>query len=329
MQSRHDHYPRFDMERRARLRAATTAREAHWGDADAGPGGLGAAIDAALGMGADDAIAALMPWLADIGWLRDRLGDALDLLAADLFARPPLRPVGGGEGAGGLILAERGAIRLSLQLHRAGTPASAAALFIPGRSALRILHGGGASVRDHHVTITPDEESGGFTAAGAARCRTGPPRALVADELLTFDTARTAFTLSDATGDALLLELSVQPPSSLPIRSYDIASGRLLHVSASRRDSSFRQMALSLLRTFSRVDAAPLFDAATKADDFAARWSAMREYIALAPAAAHPRLAHMAADDPHPEIRRAAATALALFNVSSGCGKGGAASCPA
>ena len=329
MQSRHDHYPRFDMERRARLRAATSGREEHWGDADAGPGGLGAAIDAALGMGADDAIAALMPWLADIGWLRARLESALDLLAADLFARPPLRPVGGGEGAGGLILAERGAIRLSLQLHRAGAPESAAALFIPGRLALRILRSGGASVRDHHVTITPSEEGGGFTAACAARCRTGPRRALVDDELWVLDTTCTAFTLSDAIGDALLLELSVQPPSPLPIRSYDIASGRLLHVSASRRDSSFRQMALSLLRTFSRVDAAPLFDAATNTDDFAARWSAMREYIALAPATAHPRLAYMATDDLHPEVRRAAATALALYDSFSGRGRGETASCPA
>lgn len=131
--------------------------------------------------------------------------------------------------------------------------------------------------------------------------------------MLQFDTTREAFSLSHATGDILLLELAVQPPSPLPIRSYDIATGRLVHVSAARRDSSFRTMALALLRSFGRTDAVPLFLDATHAGDFAARWSALRELVALDPAAAQPRLAAMAAADPHPEIRRAATATLALY----------------
>ena len=130
-----------------------------------------------------------------------------------------------------------------------------------------------------------------------------------------FDTTREAFSLARATGDVLLLELAVQPPSPLPIRSYDVASGRLVHVSASRRDSSFRTMALGLLRSFGRTDAAPLFAEATRAGDFAARWSALREFVALDPAAARPRVEAMAASDPHPEIRRAAIATLALYAV--------------
>lgn len=312
--SRHDRFPRHDDERRARLRAATRDLEAQWRSTDGLPGGLNAAIDAVADASPEIAIAALMPWLSDTGWLRERLAAATGLLAADPFARPPLRPVGGGEGAGGLILAERGAIRLSLQLHPAGTPSSTAALFIPGRSAFRILADGGAAVRFHEVAVSADEEAGVFTAAGAARCRTGPPRALVDGECWILDTARQAFTLSGATRDIVILELSAQPPSSLPIRSYDNASGRLLHVSASRRDSSFCQMALALLRMFGRADAAPLFVTATGSGDFAARWLALRDLIALDAAAAYPCVVRMAEDDPHPEVRHAAKAVLALYD---------------
>lgn len=157
------------------------------------------------------------------------------------------------------------------------------------------------------------EEAGGFTASAAAPCRSERPRALCTGELIRLDTARQSWSLADAARDVLLLELAVQPPSPLPIRAYDIASGRLFHVSASRRDSSFRQMALILLRHLGRTDAAPLFAAETRSEDFAARWHAMRELVALDPAAARPRLAAMAAADPHPEVRRAAAATETLL----------------
>jgi hypothetical protein len=320
--SRHDRFPRFDVARRGRMRTAASAVEARWRAEDARPGGLAAAIDAVAGAGPAAVIAAFDPWLADLDWLRGRLDAALALLVADPFARPPLRPVGGGEGPGGLIFAERGSVRLSLQLHPAGAAAPGTVLFVPGRSAFRVLAAGGAMVGYHHVDVTAREEAGGFTAAGAARCLSAPRRPLAVGERWDLDTARTAFTLSGATSDVLLLELAVQPPSRLPIRSYATADGRLLHASASRRDGSFRQMALALLRTFARVDAAPLFAAETRADDFAARWSAMREFVALAPEAARPHLAQMAAIDPHPEIRRAAAATLALYRPPPACGEG-------
>lgn len=319
--SRHDHYPRADAARRTRLRAATAELDARWRTEDALPGGLLAAIDAAADASPGEAIAALTPWLADTGWLVERLDAALALIAADPFARVPLRVVGG-EGAGGLILAERGAIRLSLQVQPAGFVTPTKALFIPGRSAVRILADGGAKVRFHHVALTPDEAAGAFVAATAARCHSDPPRAVTAGEVWTLDTARTTFTLSDAYRDLLLLELAVQPPSPLPVRSYDIASGRLVRTASARRDGSFRQMALTLLRHLGRNDVAPLFAAETTSGDFAARWSAMREFVALDPAAAHPHLARMAATDPHPEVRRAATATLALYESPPAGGRG-------
>jgi len=321
MPSRHDHFPRADAARRVAMRHAVADVEAAWRAADIAPDGLLTAIAALADGPADVAIARLLPWLSDTAWLRGRLDQALALLTADPFARPPLRMVGGGDGGpGGLVLADRGVIRLTLQLRpfTTNSVAPGTAVFVPGRAAIHVLDCGGAVLRAHEVAVSVAEEAGGFTAHGAAPCITQPPRPLRTGETLTLDTARQSLTLQDTGRDILYLELTVQLPSRLPIRAYDIASGRLTHVSASRRDSSFRQMALALLRQIGRTDAAPLFVAETASEDFAARWTAMRELVALDPAAAFPHLCAMAATDPHPEVRAAAAATHALFSLPSG-----------
>lgn len=322
--SRHDHFPVADHPRREHMRAAAAALAVRWKAEDEAPAGLLAAMRAVAEAPPDAAVAALMPWLDDTRWLGDRLAQAMDLLAADCFARPPLRPVGGGT-LGGILLAEAGAIRVTLLIRpfEAGETGDAPlALFAPGRARLRILAAGGAAIRFHHVAVGAAEERGSFTAATAAPCITAPPRPLVTGETLALDTAREAISLTGGDGDILMLEIAVQPPSPLPVRAYDVASGGLAHVSASRRDSSFRGMALALLRTLGRTEAAPLFAAETQSEDFAARWNAMRELVALDPAAAHPHLISMAASDPHPEIRGAATATLTLFTREP-------ASCPA
>lgn len=323
--SRHDHFPRADAARRTAIRAAVSEIDAAWTAADTTPDGLLTAIDAQADASPDTAIAALLPWLTDPDWLTARLASALALLRTDPFARPPLRPVGGADGApGGLVLADRGVVRLTLRLwpFATHTPAPAPAIFVPGRAALHILASGGAQLCHHQVAVTPAEATGAFTARTAAPCHSAPPRPLQTGETLHLDTARQSVSLIPGARDTLLLELTVQPPSPLPIRSYDPATGRLLHVSASCRDSSFRAMALTLLRHLGRPDAAPLFAAETQSEDFAARWHAMRELIALDPAAARAPLAAMAADDPHPEVRAAAKATLALFNKPSPSGEG-------
>lgn len=321
MPSRHDHFPHADDARRLAMRRAVTDLDAACKAADTAPDGLVTAIAALADAPADVAIARLLPWLSDTDWLRGRLDAALALLAADPFARPPLRMVGGGDGGpGGLVLADRGAIRLTLQLRpfTANSAASGTAVFVPGRAAIHVLDCGDAQLTEHAVAVSAAEEAGGFTAQGAAPCRSQPSCPLRTGETLIFDTARQSFTLQGARRDILFLELTVQPPSRLPIRAYDIASGRPTHISASRRDSSFRQMALALLRQLRRTDAVPLFVAETASEDFAARWTAMRELVALDPAAALPHLGAMAARDPHPEVRRAAAATHALFSLPSG-----------
>ncbi|MBJ7501756.1 MAG: HEAT repeat domain-containing protein [Sphingopyxis sp.] len=319
--SRHDHFPRADAARRQRIRVAVAAADADWRAIDSAPGGLLAAIEALRGASADIAVARLLPWLDDMRWLQDRLGVALALLAADPFLRPPLRLVAGSDGGtGGLLLADHGAVRLTLLVRPAegSVEAPPNCVFVPGRAAIRVIASGGASLISHEVAVSAAEETGGFMASVAAQCHSHPPRPLRNGETLHLDTARQSHSLVGAKRDILLLELAVQPPSPLPIRAYDIASGRLIHVSASRRDSSFRAMALTLLRQFGRTDAAPLFASETRSEDFAARWNAMRELVALDPAATRSRLAAMAAADPHPEVRGAAAAAERLIFPPSG-----------
>lgn len=325
MSSRHDHFPRGDTARRLAMRRAVADLDAAWRAADSAPDGLLTAIVALADAPADVAIARLLPWLSDTDWLRDRLDAALTLLAAVPFARPPTRMVGGGDGgAGGLVLVDHGAIRLTLQLRpfTAKSAAPGTAVFVPGRAAIHVLDCGGAELRAHAVAVSAAEEAGGFTANDAAPCHTQPPRPLRTGETLILDTTRQSFTLRGIGRDILFLELTVQPPSRLPIRAYDIAGGRLTHISASRRDSSFRQMALALLRQLGRTDAAPLFVAETASEDFAARWTAMRELVALDPATALPHLGAMAAADPHPEVRRAAAATHALIQAPPLQGRG-------
>ncbi|WP_310085841.1 HEAT repeat domain-containing protein [Sphingopyxis sp. BE122] len=328
--SRHDHFPRHDGARRDTIRTAVARVDAAWTAADTAPDGLLTAIAAQADAAPADAMAALRPWLTDRRWLERRLDSALALLRADPFARPPLRAFGGGEGAGGdpapggLVLAERGHVRLTLRVwpFASSAPPETPAIFVPGRTAIHVLASGGAQLCQHHVALTPAEEAGAFTASAAAPCQSDPPRPLRTGETLDLDTAREGFTLVPGAHDTLLLELTVQPPSPLPIRSYDPATGHLLHISASRRDSSFRAMALTLLRHLGRPDAVALFEVETHSQDFAARWHAMRELIALNPTAAHAPLAAMAADDPHPEVRAAAQATLALLQSPPLQGRG-------
>ena len=200
------------------MRRAVADLDAAWRAADTAPDGLLTVIAALAHAPADVVIAGLLPWLSNTHWLRDRLDAALALLAADPFTRPPLRMVGGGDdGPGGLVLADHGAVRLTLQLRpfSANEAAPGTAVFVPGGAAIHVLDGGGAELRAHSVAVSAAEEAGGFTAQGAARCHSQPPRPLRTGETLILDTARQSFTLqhgrAGARSDNLYLELTVQP----------------------------------------------------------------------------------------------------------------------
>lgn len=313
--SRHDHFPHADPPRHQRRLRAAQALAARWHSADLARDGLMAAMNAVVDASSDTIFTALTPWLADLGWLAERLDQALALLAADPFSLPPVRMFNAPT-MGGLVLAEAGPITLSLMIRPFDSVAPnensglSTALFTPGHGLSRILRSGGAQMVRYHVAVSEEEEAGQFTAARAARCFSDPARALRTDEWIRIDQAREGFGLIGGKGDVVLVQLFVQRPARLPIREYALPDGRLVKTAAARRDSSFRQMALALLRMQRRTDAAPLFAAASASDDFSLRWQAMREFVALDAAVALPHLRNMARTDPHPEVRRAAHATL-------------------
>ena len=82
---------------------------------------------------------------------------------------------------------------------------------------------------------------------------------------------------------------------------------RFIGASSTDEASSRVQMMVSLLRAMEREDALPLIVEALASPQFYTRWHVMREMLAMDAEAALPSLRRMAAGDPHPEVRAAAA----------------------
>lgn len=285
---------------------------------DAAPGGIGYAMQRLAGADPDTIFAELAAFLTNHGWVQQRLRAALTLCVADPFAMPPLRIFSGGA-LGGLILAEVPPITLSLMVRPFNQPASRdpSVIFSPGRGITQIVRSGGALIRRYRVSVSEVEQAGGFRNAAAAPLELIGEGPLADGDQVRVDQQCESFNLTPGDGDLVMLQLFVHQQSCVPMREYDPATGKLIRAAAAGRATSFRQMGLAVLRAFDRRDAALLFAAALCDEDFAMRWQVMRELLALDAEAALPHLTAMAADDPHPEVRAAAAATLALLRERS------------
>jgi HEAT repeats len=320
--SRHDHYPRADLDRRRAMQASAAALDVRLRAQDAADGGIVDAMRQLAGADPDTVFAALAPYLADHGWIRQRLANAVALCADDSFAMPPIRMFGGGA-LGGLILAEVPPITLSLMILPLSQPVSRAAsvIFSPGHGLTQIVRSRGGHFQRYRVALSDAERAGGFcagTAASLAMIAEGP---LADGDQSRVDQQCESFNLTAGDGDLVMLQLFVHQASRVPMREYDPATGRLVRAAAAGRATSFRQMGLAVLRAFGRTDAVPQFLAALADEDFAMRWQVMRELLALDATSALPHLTAMATGDPHPEVRAAATATLALLRAR-------AAACP-
>ena len=296
------------------MQAEAAALDARLRAEDAAPGGLGHAMRTLAGADPDRIFAELSPYLTDHLWVQQRLRAAVALCAADPFAMPPLRIFSGGA-LGGMILAEVPPITLSLIIRPFNQPAprDPSVIFSPGHGLTQIVRSGGARVRRYRVALDDAELAGGFRAASAAPLKDIGEASLTDGDQIRVDQQCESFNLIPGTGDLVMLQLFVHEQSRVPMREYDPATGRLIRAAAGGRATSFRQMGLAVLRACGRSDAAPLFAAALADNDFAMRWQVMRELLALDPEAALPHLGAMAAGDPHPEVREAAAATMELL----------------
>jgi hypothetical protein len=170
----------------------------------------------------------------------------------------------------------------------------------------KFVRAGGATLS---IWEAPTIESG-FTAQESGQCRVVERRRLRDGELLELDGRRQTFVIDHAGSDIVYLQ-AVTSAGRAPLTvEYDSETFRFVGASSTDEVSSRTQMMLTLLRTMDRRDAVPLMIDLLDDPNFYARWQAMRELLALDAEAALPHLRELAARDPHPEVRAAAAATL-------------------
>ena len=157
------------------------------------------------------------------------------------------------------------------------------------------------------------EIDGSFSAASAGQCRlTGRRRVADGEEILV-DGRRASFIVDHADSDILYLQAMVRTGAAPLTAEYDSETRAFIGATSTDEASSRVQMMATLLRELDRADAVPLLRESLASPHFYTRWHIMRELLALDADAALPDLRRIAADDPHPEVRAAAAQTLKLF----------------
>ncbi|WP_448662417.1 hypothetical protein ACG3SL_17380 [Sphingomonas sp. CJ20] len=288
-------------------RPTTRAAIAHWQNGAAFRG-----IERAFADCPDDAEAAALRaerLLGDAGWVAALLDPLVAALAADPFFEPPCK-VARDAARTGLVLYDGPALSIAASVTQA-----AATRVVPPRIAFtgrmtvtRVVRAGGAALTLWHAAAPGPA----FRASTAPPCVRGETRALRDGAVYRIDGRTTAQRLHDAQGDVVTLVATLRAGAAPLVREHSVESGALARVASADDRASRVEMLLGFLRLAGRRDAGAAFDAATRDAAFQLRWAAMREWLVLDGAAALPRLVEMAAGDPHPDIRAAAARTLAV-----------------
>ena len=260
--------------------------------------------------------------LGDADWAAGLITPLIDALAEDPLFEPPIK-------------VHRDALRIGAVLF--DCPAASIAASVTSASAMARLPPPRTIVFTGRVAITRTVRAGGarlrrwctdamapeFNAADAAPCSVLKPARLEDGMIHRTDGRWQAQLICDAGADVVTLVATIRAGAAPLMREYDIDSGALLRVANADDRPSRTEMLLRFLRVAGRADAGACFDDATRAHGFHLRWAAMREWLALDAAAAANRLAEMACDDPHAEVRTAAARMLPIVEQRL------AARCPA
>jgi hypothetical protein len=264
---------------------------------------------------ADAVLALARDFVEDEAAIAAIVGAMVAAAAADPMCRPPRRASRNGVQDGLLLfshpllviqLAAMSPDALAIERRAAGAPPIS---FTGQRTLFRFLRAGGAILSVWEAPLIDP----GFTAAGSGRCRLRQRRRLVDGETIEFDGRREAVVVDRADADLVYMFASTSLEASPVGAEYDPRTLELVATSSTDDAASRTQMMLALLRATDRRDAAPLFAELLHARHFHARWQAMREFLALDAELALPHLRRMAAADPHPEVRAAAAETLGAF----------------
>lgn len=241
--------------------------------------------------------------LADGSWITALLDPLLEALSRDPLFEPPIRSRRD-EVRTGLSLYDSPAVSLVASVtHAAALPKPRRIVFSGRVTVTRVLRSGGA----HWRRWRTDDR-------GEA-CLGMPPVALAEGQTARLDGRQEARLLAGATGDVVLLTATIRAGAAPLVHAFDRASGRLVRVADGDDRSARAQMLLAFLRASGRDDAEPCFETALRDPAHQLRWAAMREWLMLDAGAALPRLARMAGEDPHHQVRAAARRTLATVTA--------------
>lgn len=264
---------------------------------------------------ADSILAAASRFLEDGNRVDAPIAALIGEARSDPFFRPPLRRVHGPVHLG-LLLLDCAALSLlvavttpdALAAKRLARRGPASITFGGQRSLFKFVKAGGAIISFWEAPAIDT----GFTMAGSGRCRRVGRRRIADGELIPLDGRTQSFVIDHAESEMLFVQ-ALTPAGAAPL-SVEYDSDSLAFAAASSADemASRIQMMTSLLRLMDRTDSAHLIERVLRHPHFHVRWHAMREFLALDADLALPALREMAAADPHPEVRAAAAQTLGL-----------------
>lgn len=247
-------------------------------------------------------------------WLAEAVVRAIRAARRDPYAGPPWRAIAGAFHRAALLFdTPRAAVALgvvgldALAAYKRERRGEGSVNFAGRRVLLKFLETG-----DAHFAFWRAPRAGeAFVRGAAGRCQAVGTRRIAEGELLRLDTGETSWTIAHARAPIVFLHGEVRLGGAPVAREYDARSGRLIGLSSGEDAASRAQLLLTYLRQAGRRDAAPLFAAHVREAPFFVRWHAMREWLALDAEGALPALREMAAGDPHPEVRAAAAATWA------------------
>ena len=255
-------------------------------------------------------------------WVEDLLADWTGDTAADPWFMPPFRAVSGKFHQSALIVDEpKAAVALAvldaerLAAYKRAGGGMGSVNFAGRRIVLRFLRAEGATLEMWRAPQLDEE----FRASKGGRARRIATRRLVEGETLWLDTAERSYVIESAAGPTVFLQGEVRIGGALVSREYDARTGELVAATSGSEADTRAELMLVFLRRASRTEAAPLFEQYAREAPFHLRWQAMREWLALDAQSALPMLREMAASDPHPEVRAAAKSALAMIDERMPC----------
>lgn len=250
-------------------------------------------------------------------WMDVLVASIAQPMRDDPFFLPPF-PALKSELHSGLLVYENDHVQIAVsvgsaaQLAEKKTGGAGGSINFSGQiTILRFLRAGGIRLSFWEARPIADD----FAASGAGLCRHVGSRRIADGETIVVDGRSQSYIVDHASANFLLLQAAIKTGQAALGVEYDAATGGYLGCSATDDADSRVQMMATLLRKLGGGETA----ARAVADlldhpRFFVRWHAMRELLGIDPAAALPRLTAMAARDPHPDVRAAAAATLARLD---------------